>query len=352
MTSGVAVAIDGEKIPELTRANQIEVLEQMGATTTYRLHFGLDIQEGDIPFLVDGRIDPGQELTIIASVDGQNQCLVKGPVQAHAIHLEHGGAGSSFTVHGGDSCLLMDRETVIAQWLDVTDSDVASSICGNYGFSTDVIATDAGHFENKHTLIQRETDLGFVRRLARRNGYLFWLTCDPEGVETAHFKPPPLDGDPAGELIINLASPNISALDISWQVERPTSVVGAQLDLNSKEQLDGNVPATALTILGDRSLQAITGDTRSTQIAAAVDDAGDLQARGQGALTEANWFIHATCKTSVHALRAIVRAHTLVHVRGAGSRHSGHYFVAAVRHLIDSASHQMEITLLRNAWLG
>ena len=351
MAAGVAVVINGVTDPELTRANLIEVIEQMGATTTYRLDFGLTIREGDIPFLADGRLDPGQELAIVAGVEGQNQCLVKGPVQAQAIYLEHGGAGSTLSVHGGDSTLIMDRETRIAQWADVTDSDVASTICGNYGFTPDITASDAGHFENKHTLIQRESDLGFVRRLARRNGYLFWLSCDVEGQETAHFKPPSLDGEPENELIINLDSPTIESLEISWEV-RPTSVIGSQLDLNSKQELDGNVATTSLTILGDRNLQAITGTTHSTHIEAAVDDAGDLQARGQGALTESNWFIRAYCQSSAHALRAIVRAHTLVHVRGAGSRYSGHYFVAGVRHLIDSTAHSMEITLVRNGWLG
>ena len=83
---------------------------------------------------------------------------------------------------------------------------------------------------------------------------------------------------------------------------------------------------------------------------APVDDAGDLQARGAGLLVEADWFIQATCQTSLESLGGLVRAHTVVEVRGAGSRHSGKYFVAAVRHTIDSTAHKMDVTLVRNGW--
>ena len=59
-----------------------------------------------------------------------------------------------------------------------------------------------------------------------------------------------------------------------------------------------------------------------------------------------------TCQASVHNVGIPVRAHTLVNLRGAGSRHSGKYFVAGVRHVIDAAAHTMEITLVRNGWLA
>jgi phage protein D len=244
----------------------------------------------------------------------------------------------------------MDRETRTTIWADVTDSDAVSSILANYGYTPDVQSTSAGHYENKHTLVQRDSDLRFVRRLARRNGFLFWVTCDNLGVETAHFKRPPLNGQAAAELVINLDSPSLRTVDLTWDVERPTSVVGAQLDLNTKENLTGDVASTPQTILGDNSLAAITGDTRSVHLSAPVDDAGDLQARGEGVLIESDWFIRATCQTSLETFGKLMRAHGVVELRGAGSRHSGKYFVAAVRHIIDATAHKMDLTLIRNGW--
>src|SRR5947207_1750651 len=80
---------------------------------------------------------------------------------------------------------------------------------------------------------QRETDLAFVRRLARRNGDLFWLSCDETGVETAHFKRPQLEGEARCDLVINLTDPrsNVTNLDIYWDVERPTKADATEVDL-------------------------------------------------------------------------------------------------------------------------
>jgi hypothetical protein len=349
---GAAIAVNGTADEELAGAELIEVSEHTGRATTYRIDYDLDIREGDLPLLVDGRLDPGSELSILVPTDSLDHCLTKGPVHSQQVHLKHGGAGSLLTVIGSDTSIVMDRETRMTQWADVTDSDAVSSILANYGYTPDVETTSAGHFVDKHALIQRDTDLRFVQRLARRNGFLFWVTCDASGVETAHFKPPPLDGEPDTELIINLDSPTIESLDITWDVERPTSVVGLQLDLNSLTDIDGSVAVSPQTVLGDQGLQAITGDTRSVHLLAPADDAGNLQARGNGLLTESDWFIRATCETTLHALGGLARAHTLVTVRGAGSRHSGTYFVSAVRHRIDAAAHRMEVTLVRNGWPG
>jgi hypothetical protein len=179
---------------------------------------------------------------------------------------------------------------------------------------------------------------------------LFWITSDGSGSETAHFKRPPIDESAAAELIINLESPSLQTLDITWDVERPTSVEGEQLDLNSKTKLDGSVAQTPRSILGDKGLKAITNDKRSVHVSAPADDAGDMQSRGEGALIEADWFIRAACQASPGQLNALVRAHTIVNLRGVGKRHSGKYFVSSVRHTIDASSHQMEIELLRNGW--
>lgn len=351
MGLGIAIAVNGTANKELAdKASRVEVYERAGEMTSYRIHYDLDINDGDFPLLVDERIGPGSELSVVAPIDGQNHYLVKGPVTSQTIHLEHGGACSYVEVSGCDNSVVMDRETQTVIWSDITDSDAISSILSRYGFTPDVETTSAGHFENKHALVQRDTDLRFVQRLARRNGFLFWVTCNELGFETAHFKRPPLDDDPASDLVINLQANNLEALDITWDVERPTSVVAAQLDLNNKSDIDGAVAESPLSSLGARTLNAITTDVRSIHLATPVDDAADLHGRGEGALIEAGWFMHASCKTTLNALNRLVRPQTVINLRGAGTRFSGKYFVSAVRHTIDAAQHRMDIQLARNAW--
>ncbi len=350
MGLGIAITVDGVQDPELENASGVEVHERMGEATTYMIRYPVDISEGDMTLLGDGRIDAGSKLSVLVPIEETTHCLVKGPVYSQNIHLQHGGEGSSVVVSGADTSIVMDRETKSAVWSDVADSDAVLAILGNYGLLPDVEPSNARHLETKHSLVQRGTDLRFIRQLARRNGCLFWITCDATGIETAHFKRPPIDGSEEAELIINLESPNLASIDISWDVERPTSVEGLQLNLNDKTNIEGGSAQTPQTILGDAGLRAITGDIRSVHVSAPSDDAGDMLARCEGALIEADWFIRASCDTSLNRLGGLVRAHSIVNVRGAGSRHSGKYFVAGVRHIIDASAHRMELELLRNGW--
>ena len=130
----------------------------------------------------------------------------------------------------------MDREDKAVAWTDLTDSDAVVAIVAQAGLASDIETTPAGHFELKHTLIQRETDLAFVRRLARRNGNLFWLSCDESGVETAHFKRPALEGEATCDLVINLTEPsnrNVAAKSAGTSNVR-RKPMPTELDLNNK----------------------------------------------------------------------------------------------------------------------
>jgi Phage tail baseplate hub (GPD) len=353
MGAGYAIQIRGAPDPDLGTVASLEVHESIGEPTRFRLSYGLDIAAGDLPLLKDDRLAPGTLIAILAPDGSGTACLVKGPVHAQHIHLEHGGEGSTLDVMGADTSITMDRENKAALWSDLTDSDAVTQILGGYSLAPDVDTTPAQHPESKHVLVQRETDLAFIRRLARRNGFLFWITCDSDGAtETAHFKRPPVETSAAQELVINLDEPeaNLATLDISWDVERPTSATAAQLDLNDKSTIDGSVTASPLAPLGALGFSDIASDSRALHLFAPVDDAGDLNARGEGALIESSFFIRARGKTTADNLGGVLRAHTVVNLRGAGSRHSGKWLCASVRHLINDVEHRMEFELIRNGW--
>jgi phage protein D len=350
MGLGIAIAVNDQVEAELAEAVQVEVYERLGYAATYRIRYDMDISEGDIPLLTDSRLQSGSMLSILVPVENTPECLVKGPVHNQRIHLAHGGASSWLEVVGSDTTVMMDRETRTTQWEDLRDSDVITTILGNYGYVPDVESTDAGHYSDKHSLVQRDSDYRFVQRLARRNGCLFWVTSNEVGIETAHFKQPSLDSPTEVELLINVENSNIDHFDIAWDVERPTSVTSKQLDLNSLDDIDGENSDYPLTPLGNDGLTDIVSDTQSVHLNAPVDDTGDLRARTDALLLEAGWFIKAQCETNLDAAGGLIRAHTLVDVRGAGQRFSGSYFAAGVRHIIDPAMHRMEISLLRNAW--
>jgi len=353
MGLGISIRVDGAPDETAAAAAFVEVIERVDQATTYRLKYRLDIADGDFPLVKESKLGPGSELSILVPTANGTECLVKGPVYGQEIHFEQGGSGSSLVVVGADSLIKMDREDKVVAWSDLTDSAAVSTILSQASLVPDVETSQAGHLELKHTLLQRETDLAFVRRLARRNGNLFWVSSDEFGVETAHFKRPPLDGEAACDLVINLTDPrsNVTSLEISWDVERPTKADAAELDLNNKSDISGSVENSPLTALGGTALADIVLDPRVVHVSAPADDSGDLRARGEGAVIDASFFLRASGSTTLAALGKVVRAHTLVNLRGIGSRHSGLWFCSSVRHSIDDTEHVMDFELIRNGWV-
>jgi phage protein D len=353
MATGFSIQFDGNSDEGLGSPASVEVYECIGSSTSFRLRYPLDIENGDLPLLKEGRLSAATTITVVVPAKGSFVSLVNGPVRGQQIHLEHGGAGSTLDVLGADSSLAMDREDKAALWPNLTDSAAVTTIIGQHGFLADVEPTAAGHFEAKHVLVQRETDLAFVRRLAARNGCCFWVTHDAAAkAETAHFKRMSFDAAPSTELVINLTDPsaNVAAIEIEWDSEAPSAAVAAQLDLNTKSNIDGAVSGSPLAGLGSQRLAAIGKGPRILHIATSVDDAGDLRSRSEAALIDAELFIKARGHTTAGVLGGVLRSHTIVKLRGAGSRHSGKWLCHSVRHIIDAVEHRMEFELLRNGW--
>jgi len=351
MGLGIEITIDGMPQMDLAQALQVEVHEQMGRPTTYRLEYNIDIQDGDLPLLRDPRLRPGAIVSISALLENQHECLVKGPIHGHQISLVDGGAGSQLTVIGSDTSIMMDRQTKMRQWENATVSDIITQIVNGYGYKADIASTQERYLTNKHSLIQQGSDFRFIQRMAKRHGFLFWVRSDEKGMETAHFQPPSLDAAPSIALTINQEQSILEQFDITWDVERPTEVIGQQLDLNTLTTMDGHIPTSPFKTLGDLSLAQIAGTPRSMHLAVPTDDTGGLQTRGKSLLAEAGWFLKAKCSVGLHQTQKPIRGHSIVDIHGAGSRYSGPYFVAGVRHLIDATAHTMELNLLRNGWL-
>jgi phage protein D len=352
MAVGYSVLFDNAPDPQLGQPASVDVHECIGSPATFRLTYGLDIQEGDLPLLADPRLAPGKIVSVFSQTAAGLPCLIKGPITSQKIKLSHGGSGSLLEVIGADTSIAMDRENKAALWTG-SDSSAVSQIVGTYQLTPAVDTTSAMHEETKHVLVQRETDLAFVRRLARRNGCLFWVSCDDTGLlETANFKRPPIDGAPVSELIINLADPpsNLASLEISWDVERPTSAVATEVDLGRISDIDGEAAQSPLTPLGAQGLAAVATGTRAAHVYGPVDDSSDLKARSEGALIEQEFFIRATGSTTAQALGGVLRSHTVVNLRGAGKRHSGKWFCSSVHHVLDDVGHRMDFELIRNGW--
>jgi phage protein D len=312
---------------------------------------------GDLTYVSDDRVQPFATVAVVAQQEDEpDQCIFDGFVLASKLHVTTGGVGCTLQVWGQDASWLMNLEDKVKEWVDVTDASVANAIFGDYGITPADENTDddsPSHPESGHSLMQRATDIQFLRQLARRNGKYCRVACrDKPGERTGYFVKPGVEGDPVLTITLNdAASANVSSLDFEWDVARPSAVQASQALLTdpSEDGASGDSDDSGLAPLDERALADFAGKPISTRLTAPVDDAGELTLRAQGLLRESGWFARCEGEVDAGRLKAVLRAGTVVQVDGAGSLNSGKYFVWSVRHTFTADAHKMRFVLVRNA---
>jgi phage protein D len=311
---------------------------------------------GDAGAVVGGAVGSAAGALGTGGAPSATQCIFDGYVLSQKIHLETGTTNSTLTVWGQDASWLMNLTEKVKEWVDVTDADVAAAIFNDYGITpSDQNTQDdsSSHTADGHSLMQRGSDIQFLRTLARRSGKVLRVaSTDTPGVRTGYFAKPQLDGDPA--LTITLNDPTnwtVSALDLQWDVTRPTSVVARQALFSdaSSGGVSADTSDSGLELLGDRDLATFAGKPMTVMLAAPVDSAGELTRRAQAVLRDADWFVRCEGEADVERLGMVLRAGMVVSLVGIGALHSGRYLVWSVRHHISQDAHGMKFVLLRNA---
>ena len=340
-----------------TPVTTLEVEENADLPGAIQLTLPIAAADDDLTVVGDDRLAPYSRIAVVVSVDGKpDACIFDGYVLSHQVHLDKGITGSTVRVWGQDVSCLMNLDERCHEWF-TSDGAIANAILGGdpYHFATAPENTDddsGDHPASGHSVMQRATDAQFLRERARRAGKLFRVCCtDRPGFNTGYFITPKLDGEPAARLVLNPAtSANVDALDLSWDVARP-SQVKAQALLRVRDAVDGGVGASGLRALDRRGLADLAGaHAMKVMLTTSVDDAGELRSRARSVLREAGWFV--TCAGEANLARlddGVLRVASLVQVNGAGKIHSGTYFVWSVRHTITLDAHVMRFVLVRNA---
>lgn len=360
MASTFRLILDGAPADQdlYTKMSSLEVEENIDLPGAIQINLPVSrTKQGELSFVNDSRFNPLAKLAVVATPEGKSsECIFDGHVLSHKLHLQTGTVASTLQVWGQDASWLMNLEEKVKEWKDVTDAAVAKTIFGDYGITPapENTADDSPtHTEDGHSLMQRGSDIEFLRRLARANGKICRVACaDRPGQRIGYFAKPKLDGDPVVSLRLN--DPvvwTVNALDIEWDATRPTAVKARQALFNDKgkDGVGADTADSGLALLDSRGLADFTGSPMTVLLTTPVDDAGELALRAQSLLREAGWFVRCEGETEVSRLQAVLRVGTVVRLEDIGSVHSGDYFVWSVRHRITKAAHTMKFVLVRNA---
>lgn len=262
--------------------------------------------------------------------------------------------GSMLSVVAMDPTVLMHLEEKVKAWPNQADSDVASSIFSDpgYGFTTVVDDTGWSRDEKDHTLMQRGTDIQFLRQLADRNGYECFVETTGAGTVEGHFHPPKSDADPQGTLTVNMgAASNVNSFRARFDMLGPVIARAATIDPDdasaqssrSDEPTQADDMGAAPTTPGDRPRSVLLSGL-------AMSQSGETDRYAQAVVDRSAWSIVAETEVNTVTYGGVLRAKRPVLVRGAGRQFSGRYYVERVLHTIASdGTYTQRCTLRRNA---
>lgn len=359
MTTEIRVDAGGSPgCDDLHKASQlIEVEESADRPDSLLIRLPVNrTSSGDLQFVGDGSFEPGSNVTVVVTPSGgSSQCIFDGYVLSWCLHLDRTSSASTIDVWAQDASWLMSTTDTVREWSGMTDGEVANQIFTSHGFTLadgNTKNDSPRHDPDSHSLFQRSSDLQFLRGLARRNGKLMRVACtSTPGVRTGYFVTPDVGATPAATLsLVDPNSWNVDSLQFDWDVLRPSEVDASQVDLDSSSNdgVAGNATDSGLAAMADRDYPTYSGQATTLLLTPAAD-VSELTLRTTATLREAEWFVRCRGETSVDRLGALLRVGSVVLLEGAGSLHSGNWFVWSVVHRITVDHVSLKFTLVRNA---
>lgn len=339
----------------MSAIQQIDVEEHAELADMMRLRLAIGVKEDGSKWTIidEGLLDRLSKVRIDITVGSRTETLMTTYVIRTSASLSNQPGESSFDVVAMGPTVLMNLEETIRAWPDMSDSEIATAVFSDakYRFKPIVDSTDVHRSLEEHQVIQRETDIRFLQRLARRNGFECYVEVNPKsGKPEGHFHAPRPDKAPQGALSVNLGeATNVNAFTASYDMLRPTTARVVGLDIESQSDQPADIDRLKISTLGkaptlggNRIRHVLLGQTGLAQT-------GELQTLAQATVDRFAWAIQADGELNTVAYGGLLRAKRPIQVRGAGLRFSGTYYVERVLHTFTSDGYVQQFTLRRNA---
>lgn len=345
------IEFDGAEFEELyADLVKLEVELDDEQAGLFRMQIGLPQQEdGGWRHLDDERLAPWTPVTVKADFDSGEEELISGYITHLRVDFCGEPTQCTLEVTGLDGSVLMDREDKLKAWANKKDSDIAQEILQSYGFTAEVEDTQIVHDEAVSTIIQRETDMQLLRRLALRNGF----ECFVEGTRGV-FRAPPIDAEPQPVLAAHFGDQtNLVRFVAEVNMLTPANVAMAQVDRLSKEILEEAVDSGTETVLGDADAAGLlAAGVAPGQVhvgMAVATGAAEMTALCRGLYHRGQWFVTAEGAVDAARYGHMLRPRATVPIKGVGETHSGMYYVAHVTHRFTDCAYEQEFRARRNA---
>ncbi|MFY1652538.1 phage late control D family protein [Solwaraspora sp. WMMB762] len=349
ITETVRVRIDGEPEPDLVAdLLSVDAEEDVDRAGVFALRFAASpAANGRWSHVDDPRLGVWRRISLEIGYGDTVDTVIDGYVTHVEAAFDIDTSAAYVEVSGMDASAAMNLAEKRIAWPDKRDHEIAVEIFRSYGFSAEVQDTVTLHERKGDTVVQADTDIRFLRRLAARNGF----ECRVRGA-TGVFRPPNLTEPPQRTLVLSGgADGNLVRCAATVDGTPATLAEIRAIDPVAKKEVTRSLGASPQRSLGAASLTALrTGwPPGRTQVRGETGTSRPEQdARLRQAYGAAERFVTLTGEIDSRAYRSVLRAGRLVTVRGMGESHSGLYYVSRVRHSVADSEYRQTFEAYRN----
>jgi hypothetical protein len=301
----------------------------------------------DYTLLKLGLLDPPARVVIVVLINGLPQVLIDGMITHHQLQPNNTPGQSTLSVTGEDISLKMDLEEKRLTHPNQPDSIIATKIIGSYGLVPMVTPTKDAPIEVNHVPTQQGSDLAFLRLLAERNGFVFYVepTAVP-GMTNGYWGPENRLGPPQPALTVNMgADTNVDTpINFSYNALAPSEPNVGYVEPQSRQRLSAPLPGSLAPPLAARPAPALR---RTLPHGTAQLSSSQASLRALAETTRANDAVTGTGELDAVRYGRALRPRQLVGVRGVGLSYNGIYYVERVTHSIRRGSYRQQFTLKR-----
>ncbi len=347
ITEIINLSIDGgpqdEIVPDIV---EIEVEEDVAVADVFRVRVALVTRsDGSWNYLDDKRFGLWKRVTIEAGYPDSAETIIDGYITHVEARLAHD--EPYLEISGMDMSAAMNLEEKQLAWPNKKDHEIAQAIFSSYGLSYEVEDTVAQYSENVSTILQSETDIRFLRRLAARNGF----ECYVRG-GTGFFRSPNMQDPPQKLLAVEFGEEtNVSEFRVHVDGTPATVAEVRRIDPMEKKEETEMLDASPRRALGDRALSQLRSgqpDGRVLLRNQAPAATTEMRSRLRHAYESATAFVRAEGQIDSRIYRGVLRAKRLVTIKGAGESFSGLYYVTKVRHTFTADGYTQQFEAYRN----
>jgi hypothetical protein len=312
----------------------------------------------DYRLLLNPLLRPFNRVILTALFNAIPRVLIDGLItnQQFSPGTEPGTA--TLTLTGEDVSVAMDMEKKRAEWPAMSGMMIANLIIGTYAqFGLIPMVMPPPTIDQplpiERTPVQQDTDLDYLKTMAQRFGFVFYIEPGPvPGVNTAYWGPPNRAGLPQRALTVSPGPEmNVDSINFTYNGMAPTIVS----DVVQDKLTNSSMPVmtfASLRLPPLAAMPALPFQLPNVRTSLLDQSSGlsivEAYARAQS-VTDKSVDSVVTAQGELDALRYgdVLTPRGIVGLRGAGFTFDGLYYVKSVSHSISKGKFKQRFNLSR-----